>query len=495
MASGVKRSLFTKPAWAAPAATKPDSSTHNDSIFGRNVEYDDIVRAQKAERERKAARAKARSEGLKHKDDIVGPQTKRRRTSSVVSGTDEWARLEGLDDIDSNGCPKDSARAKPVTRSTPKKEKVLRRGVDTENQSPRQRNQKAYMINLDDGEEDELIMLTPPKPKCSTPKKAKTYSDDDNSDEEDDYLRELKAKAREKALLQRLQGSQTAKIPSTPLSRDTPEAASDAVIQPSSTAEEQEHPSSSYADTRPQMISSRGPAPLPEDDPEIKILIHSEIPDAKSLIVKRKASQSLQQVKEFWCRKFNLNQDVTRQVFFTWNGARLFDSTTMRGVMKKLKEDAYQKRKTTNTDFDDDDEGFDERTTKDPSEGNIMLEAVTQDILDRRAREKEEQQRQRDEEPGEDGGGENEPARVEPDKDDGAIIIRLVAKNLEPMQLRVRPNTTVGKIMRGFAATRKMGEDQTPWLIFEGERLEPEMTVEEAGFEDEEQVEVSVRGS
>ena len=125
-----------------------------------------------------------------------------------------------------------------------------------------------------------------------------------------------------------------------------------------------------------------------------------------------------------------------------------------------------------------------------------MLEAVTQEIYDRKELEKERLQRQQDhEETEEEDGDEDQPAPTEPDKDAGAIIIRLVAKNLEPMQLRVRPHTTVGKIMRGFAATRKIEEDQTAWLIFEGERLEPEMTVEEVGFEDEEQVEVSVRES
>ena len=494
MTIGVKRSLFSKPAWAAPAATKPDPSAESNSIFGRNVAYDDIVRAQKAERERKAAKLKARSERQKSKEESESPESKRRRISTEADTGNER---------DSDGEQKKKTRAKPVRRSTPTKNTTLKDGMDrskSAQDSPRRRNDKACMSNLDvDGEDDEVIMLTPPKRKHTTLKKSTPKSkddlDEDLSAEEDEYLRELKAKAREKARLQREQGLTTSMTPSTPLSRGSSAAVEDAIPRSGPLAQEQSGPLPS-ASILGRAVLAHAIAPPPEDDPEIKILIQSEIPGAKSIIVKRKASQSLQQVKEFWCRKFDLSEAVSREVFLTWRGTRLFDSTTMRGIIRGLKKDSYQKQRSVSVNLDDDDGGFDERTTKDPSGGNIMLEAMTQEIYDRRAREKERHQRQQaEEETEEDGAQADQPGPAAPDKDSGSIIIRLVAKNLEPMQLRVRPHTTVGKIMRGFGATRKIEEEKTAWLIHEGERLEPDMTVEEVGFEDEEQVEVSIRGS
>ncbi|KAJ9606292.1 hypothetical protein H2200_009253 [Cladophialophora chaetospira] len=501
MASGVKRSLFSKPAWAATSVSKKDPNKDTDSIFGRNVAYDEIVRAQKAERERKAAKAQARNERQKNKesskDRSEEPESKKRKISTEPDGLDDW---------DSDGVRKEKPRQKPVTRSTPKKEQALY-DPDATPETPhsrRRRSGKATMISLDgDDEDDDLIMLTPPKPKGATPKKSKLKSKDDvdgdDSSEEDEYLRELKERAREKARLQRDQGSQAEKDKrtSTPISRANSAALEVNNAQSSSVPQDQGRPSSSNSPTLFATSNQLPPtAQPPENDPEIKILIHSKIPSAKSLIVKRKASQSLKQVKEFWCRKFDLEDSVARQVFFTWNGTRLFDSTTMRGIIRGLKKDHYQKQRSFSLDGDEEADGaFDERSAKDPSNGNILLEAMTQEIYDRKLREKERQQQ-------EDATGDEETPESEGEKqatapavDENAIIIRLVSNNkeLEPMQLRVRPHTTVGKIMRGYAATRKVEEGKTPWLIYDGERLDPETTVEELGLEDEEQVEVSIR--
>jgi hypothetical protein len=517
MASGVKRSLFSKPAWAASTGTKSDRSNEDGSIFGRNVAYDEILRAQKAERERKAAKAKARSERQKSKEESEGPESKRRRISTELD-----------DDSDSDGVVSKS-RDKPVTRSTPTDERPIADGLDPSLEIPhsrRRKNGKATIINLDrdgDEEDDDLIMLVPPKPQDATLKKKEkgkdrnskdALNDENSSSEEDEYLRQLKQKAREKARQQRGrdrdQGNHLVDDigPRTPSSRGNSAAVEDNNRRSSSVAQDHSRPTSATPSSTASFNTSKqahapAPAPVQEDDPEVKILINSAIPNTKPLIVKRRASQSLKQVKEFWCQKFELDESVARQVFFTWNGTRLFDSTTMRGILRGLKRDAWQKGRTKdvtsnhgqnqqNTHGDGDE--FDEKSANDPSNGRIMLEAMTQDMYDRQ------QQRQRDgtadsNQQDQDQDQQGQAEEQAPTQSDGAIIIRLVSNNkdLEPMQLRVRPQTTIGKIMRGYAATRNVDEGKTPWLIFDGERLEPEMTVEDVGFEDEEQVEVSIR--
>ncbi|KIW26185.1 uncharacterized protein PV07_09299 [Cladophialophora immunda] len=530
---GVKRPLFSKSAWIAPPAANSPLATDGGSIFGRNVDYEDIVRAERAERERKAAKTKARGGGKEKSDDRH--DLKRRRLSPGEERDVESASGSEAEHSRKKKKEEDGVREKPVTRSTPMKRKGLSDGLDASTrtrQSPRGKaDVKNTTITLDGGDEEETedddLVMSPRK------SKADEVLDERDSEEEDEYLRLLKQKAREKARLQRQDG-QTVQRSSTPPDRgssialETADPRSPSVVR----AQRDSRPASSNSIQDFGVASARRtPNPDQENDPEVKILIQSDIPGAKSLIVRRKASQSLKQVKEFWCRKFDLEESVTRQVFFTWKGTRLFDSTTMRGIIRGLKKDYHRQQQRPRSlslgieDGDEDgggggdDDGYDSSSTKDPSGGNIMLEAMTPEIYEQRLRDKERrQQRQRPQisstaaADGEDEDGDPEEqededaanaaaaasetpaaAAAAAERDKGAIVIRLVSKDLEPMQLRVRPHTTIGKIMRGYAATRKVDEAKTPWLIFDGERLDAESTVEEVGFEDEDEVEVSIR--
>lgn len=536
MATGVKRNLFSKPAWAAAATSAPPPD--EGSIFGRNVVYEDILQAEKAKRERKAAKAKSRAEDVTSE----GSESKRRRISESLE-KDKDAVSSDLE-VHETGSPpgekRDKGKKSPhrrVTRSTPKKEKLLTDGLDGSPktyQSPRRRPRaKSPSIALDEDpeEDDELVMLSPPRPNATSSSKQKknknvkdTLVDEDSDEEEDEYLRQLKQKAREKARLQRR--DLTAERPSTPL-RGTSTAAESVRSASVSTDVAQSRPvSSSSAAAAHQDHLSRPKTPaleIREDDAEVKILIQSEIPNTRPLIVKRKASQSLKQVKEFWCMKFELDEDLARTVFFTWKGTRLFDSTTMLGIIRRLKKDHYKRQQRLGRaheegagdkdgfDFGDgdDDELLDYRSVKDPSGGNIMLEATTPELHVEQQRRKERQQQAVD---GQDGDDADTAAANDDDdetrpsassstsaaaaaaaSDQAAIVIRLVSRDLEPMQLRVRPHTTISKIMRGYAATRKVEDGKTPWLIFDGVRLDGDSTVEEVGLEDEDEVEVSIR--
>ncbi|KIW94725.1 uncharacterized protein Z519_04702 [Cladophialophora bantiana CBS 173.52] len=529
MVSGVERSLFTKSAWAAPAASNSAFTANSGSIFGRNVNYEDIIRAEKAERERKAAKAKARHEKQKSE----GPETKRRRRSAEEHDKERSSESE----VEAKKQNRGKIRERPVTRSTPTKEKFLSDGLDASPstyRSPRRKAAaKSTVISLDDDDDDDgLIMLTPKKPVKASPKRPKGAEvlDGKESEEEDEYLRALKKKAREKARLQRQGGGQTEKRPSTPSARASSTTLENADPRSPSVVHSQHDSRPTSSRSIPDSSASARHTPISEqeDDPEVKILIQSEIPGAKSLIVKRKASQSLKQVKEFWCRKFDLEESVARQVFFTWKGTRLFDSTTMRGIIRGLKKDHHRQQQrprslSLSIDDEDGDDGYSSSNAKDPSGGNIMLEATTPEIYEQKLREKE-RCRQRQQPPQattsstdsgqEDQDEEGDEKDQEEDtthaaraatrsasettvatnqRDQGAIVIRLVSRDLEPMQLRVRPHTTMDKIMRGYAATRKVDEGKTPWLIFDGDRLDRESTVEDVGLEDDDEVEVSIR--
>jgi hypothetical protein len=469
------------------------------TIFGRNAIYQDILRADQAKRARKAARAKQRAAA-------EGPDVKKRRISRDDDPEDEGPDAVGLssDDGDYTEKKKGTKDDKPMTRSTPRKDKTLRRGLEEESpaayKSPRRKptTPRRHADDLaqrrdhgqdEDEDEDDLVMMSASKPKKNTPssqKKKKVTdpirpSEEEDSEEEDDYLRELKQRARDKARLQRL-GVEVDR-PRTPL------AFGPANIRSPST--EQSRPASAHS---LQDIGRTTPASEQEDDPEVKILIQSEIPDTRSLIVKRKASQSLKQVKEFWCRKWGLDEATTKTVFFTWRGTRLFDSTTMRGIILKLKKDHRQQ----SLGFDDADDDDDE-DVKDPSGGNIMIEAMTQEIFDARQKRREHDTTQGsntddDEDRTEETGTSSRAAAAAAAAPESApIVIRLVSKDHEPMPLRVRPHTTMAKIVRGFRAVQKIDDAKTVLLNFDGDPLDPDSTAEEVGLEDEDEVEVRIR--
>ena len=83
-------------------------------------------------------------------------------------------------------------------------------------------------------------------------------------------------------------------------------------------------------------------------------------------------------------------------------------------------------------------------------------------------------------------------AAEEPPKPDG-IVIFLRCQDVEELRIRVRPSTKISKIMRGFQSQRQIDKSKTCYLVFDGERLDENTTVQAAEFEDECVVEVHPR--
>lgn len=135
-------------------------------------------------------------------------------------------------------------------------------------------------------------------------------------------------------------------------------------------------------------------------DPPVQIFITSRIPDTRPLIVTRKLSQRLQEVRQAWCKRQGFDQEMTDSVFFTFKGRRLFDVATCRSL--GLVADAFGGVRMK--------DGFD----WDENDGKVTIEAVTLDIFNEDAREA---QQQREPEP--------EPEVVpEPEQKRTKIIVR-----------------------------------------------------------------------
>lgn len=67
-------------------------------------------------------------------------------------------------------------------------------------------------------------------------------------------------------------------------------------------------------------------------DAKISILITCRIEGTNPLIVQRKLSQPLKDVRLAWCTRQHFDQETTDSVFLTWRGKRLFDVTTCKSL-------------------------------------------------------------------------------------------------------------------------------------------------------------------
>jgi hypothetical protein len=68
----------------------------------------------------------------------------------------------------------------------------------------------------------------------------------------------------------------------------------------------------------------------PSKAPVVDVFIDPMIPDAKPLRVKVRTDSTLERTKSAWCAKEGYSPEMTRAVFFTWKGTRLYDSTTVK---------------------------------------------------------------------------------------------------------------------------------------------------------------------
>ena len=64
--------------------------------------------------------------------------------------------------------------------------------------------------------------------------------------------------------------------------------------------------------------------------PVAQLLINSKLPDTNPLMVKVRIDTTIEKPREAWCARQGFTPEMTRNVFFTWVGTRLYDSTTIK---------------------------------------------------------------------------------------------------------------------------------------------------------------------
>lgn len=341
--------LFNRPtSKVASGSSKADNQS--DDIFSHSNEYASIVAEQGRWRKEKAERAKSKREGKRKSEEGVGrsPEKTNGRTPKKKQSEEspKRRRLPGNEiggllkrsgiDVDSDGEDEEEEimmEAVDEERESPKKARPGRRvGRQDPGSAAVENVATSEVIELGDSTDDEASKGGSAG-KGPAQRPAPVQDEDDESDEE---LAALARQARHRRL-QRNPSSMSA----------TPDVTSKA--SPSQSG----HADSNHLDQ-------------PPPDPPVKMLIVSRIADTGPLIVYRKLSQNLKEVRIAWCRHQGFDEDFTQRIFLIHRMRRVYDVTTCRSL--GLDTDAEGKITMKGAEGK---EGVDQ----------LALEAVTEDIF------------------------------------------------------------------------------------------------------------------
>lgn len=306
---------------------------------------------------------------------------------------------------------------------------------------------KGY-ISVSDSESDDVAPVTHPLSRSSSPIVATAdpisiVEDDDEDAFSEEEFPELLAKARENKRLAELAQQ-----------RSNTEWAN------------RNHESSRNADDDVFQDQQKG-------EPVLEIFISSRLENTKTLVVRRKLHQRLREVRQAWCDKqswdgVGMTDDIKDTIVLTWKNKRLFDSMTCASLKLDFNTNGY---------LENSGDGF--------NSGRIHMEAWTNDLWEECCRAAEAQQISDDEE---------EPAEVVPEPvQKMRLILKAQAKDIKEFKSYVKPTTTIRKLIDGFRSTNKISADKNIILSFDGDHLEPDDTVESAGFDDMDTVDVLIR--
>lgn len=382
-----KRSLFNKPSWSRPQAL-----TNDTDLFHRSHQtYVDLA----AETERTRKRKQARKERDRARRNVVGECAgKKRRVSEDEddeSSSDESSSYSSRKEL--NFSPNKTKHHPVPTSTSPQKpihspKSLLKRyeanvAASKVDQEQKQKPKISDIIDLEDEEVSSALSAQDPTSEFAINRPAVPPEEDDQpvSDEE---FPELARQAREKARRKRLE----------------------------------EDIASTTANPQDGRLSLHQPMPPTlRPDPVLQILITSSIDNTIPLIIGRKLSQRLKDVRLAWAKRQNFTTDFTDTVFLTWRGKRVFDVTTCRSL--GITVDAIGRLSTKAGSWEEE-------------EGQIHMEAMTTKLLEAYKKAK------RHEATGhEDVAVQEEVVAVQDHEAQVRIVLK--AKGIDDFKLQVRP--------------------------------------------------------
>ncbi|KAE8348106.1 ubiquitin-2 like Rad60 SUMO-like-domain-containing protein [Aspergillus coremiiformis] len=239
---------------------------------------------------------------------------------------------------------------------------------------------------------------------------------------------------------------------------------------------ERTHPNISVPRTNQQKVTTHTDPDSDSmpDDVVVQILITSKLENTKPLIVRRKMSQSLRDVRLAWCDSQNVPKATQSSVFLTWMGRRLFDVTTCRslgikvtgGLTDSLRHDDYLQHGSK-------------------EDIRIHMEAVAEDnvIVTNN------QQAMRI------SWSESAQEFTTIDDSNKHLSVRVVLKcpGLDDLRLRVSSNMQISQLVSVFCDVKKLPESQKVYLVFDGDRLDPSCYLIDYNMADDDLVDVIIK--
>lgn len=210
--------------------------------------------------------------------------------------------------------------------------------------------------------------------------------------------------------------------------------------------------------------------PTPADDPVVQIIISSDIPNTKPLLVHRKLSQSLREVRLAWCKRQDFKPELQPSVYLTWKGKRLFDVTTCRTLGIKA-------GKESSSVLDIDGDGEDQRELR------VHMEAVTDSplLLNRQVSSP---------------GNETPPEASQlPPEDDQGEPMKLILRGpgMEDFKIKARQKTLISRLISAFRNKQNIPADREVILEFDGDRLNPDESLGHYDIDDLDLVDVLIK--
>ena len=309
-----KRVLFNKPSWS-----KPQALSNGANLFHRsNQTYVDS--AAEVERERKKKLARKERERARREDSEARSGKRRRISSDEEDENNGSSSDEKSSQVEEHKVAPTPSKKDCVSISTPVSPQTSRvspktlleryeAAIDAKVSSieKKLKAKPSDIINIDDDEndlelqadkdDDDIAVVNPPRPSG--------LDDQPPSDEE---FPELARQARDKARRKRLEADIVSTTPDP-----SPSGSSNSQLQ------------------RSQSLHQSTPPP-PAPDPVLQILITSTVPNTEPLIVNRKLSQRLKEVRITWTERQQFTSDFAESVFLTWRGRRLFDVASCKSL-------------------------------------------------------------------------------------------------------------------------------------------------------------------
>ncbi|WQF84948.1 Putative Ubiquitin-like domain-containing protein [Colletotrichum destructivum] len=229
-----------------------------------------------------------------------------------------------------------------------------------------------------------------------------------------------------------------------------------------------------------------------EANQTVNVLVTSDIPGTKERQFRFTLVKPLKILRNAWIDvqegRLGIPRADLESVFLTWRGHELYDLTTLHSL-----DLAGTFRRSGGGSDADAGEGFRNDWT------NVHMQMWTRELWEEHERQEARRRRHDIGEYSDDegpGNGGDERGGVPPAVEQEAekkIKVLLKTKTDEPLKTSVRPSTTVGTIMALFRKMRGLAADAPISLMFDGDELEEDMTVEDADIGDMETIEVYIR--